>query len=138
MIGITINRISADSVSFGGMSTKVAAVVAVGVVAAIAGASAAIGAARIDQLDRSSGTAELVAGVALVASAVLVAVVALTRTRLAVQEAEIELLRERVLDAELRSEPGVGEDESEDEWENRVLAARDAAADGFVLRCSER
>ena len=134
MDSMSINDVGMEGDNFGGMSARGAALVAVGVIAAIAGAAAAVGAARIDQLDRSSDAAEMVAGIALFASAVLVAVVALARTRLAVQEAEIERLRARVLDAELRSEWGVGEEE----WEDAVLKTQDAGAEQFVLRLSER
>lgn len=117
--------------SFGGMSTRVAAMFAVGVIAAIAGASAVVDAARIDQLDRSSDAADFVAGIALFASAVLVGVVALARTRLAAQEAEIERLRARIVDAELRSEWCA----SDDDWNERMA---DPVADRAVLRVSDR
>ena len=120
--------------SFGGTSTRVAAMVAAGVVAAIAVASAVAVAGRIDRIDRidrSSEAADFLAGVALFASAVLVGVVALTRTRLAAQEAEIERLRARVIDAELRSERCA----SDEEWSECMA---DTAAEGSVLRISER
>jgi CxxC motif-containing protein (DUF1111 family) len=113
------------------MSTRVAAMVAAGVVAAIAVASAVAVAGRIDRIDRSSEAADFLAGVALFASAILVGVVALTRTRLAAQEAEIERLRARVIDAELRTERCA----SDEEWSECMA---DTAAEGSVLRISER
>lgn len=134
MTGTGLKQVGQDKASFGGVNARIASMVAVGVVAAVAGASAAVGAARIDQIDRSTDADELIAGVALFASAILVAVVALARTRLAMQETELARLRERVLDAELRSEMGMGDEE----WEDKVFETRDREADRFVLRCSER
>lgn len=129
--GVSMGGMDNKTASFGGMSTRVAAMFAVGVVAAIAGASAFAGAARIDQLDRSSDSTDFVAGIALFASAVLVGVVALARTRLAAQEAEIERLRARIVDAELRSEWCA----SDDDWNERMF---DPVADRAVLRVSDR
>ena len=129
--GVSMGGMEGKMASFGGMSTRVAAMFAVGVIAAIAGASAVVGAARIDQLDRSSDAADFVAGIALFASAVLVGVVALARTRLAAQEAEIERLRARIVDAELRSEWCA----SDDDWNERMA---DPVADRAVLRVSDR
>lgn len=101
-------------------------VLAVGAVAAVAGAATVIGA---ETLDHASGGAEFVAGMSLCASAMLAVVVCLARTRIEMQREEIERLRTRTLDAEIRAGlldgSGAG-----------LLA--DEAADRFVLRESER
>ena len=101
-------------------TNRTAVVLAVGAMAAIAGAATAIGA---EMLDRAGDGAELVAGMSLFASAMLAVVVCLARTRIEMQRDEIDRLRTRTIDAEIRAE---------------LLGELDEAADRFVLRESER
>jgi hypothetical protein len=129
--GVGMGGRESDRESFGGKSARIAAVFAAGVVTAVAAGSAVVGAVRIDQLDRSSAAADFVAGIALFASAILVAVVALARTRLAAQEAEIERLRAGAIEPELRSEWSA----SDEDWSERMA---DPAADRSAVRISER
>jgi hypothetical protein len=94
-------RAAADALSFGGMGSRVGALVGIALIAATGGAAAAVGAARLDQIGQASESAELVAAIALFASGLLAAVVCLARTHIEAQDAEIERLSLQAIDAEL-------------------------------------
>ena len=111
--------------SFGGLGARAGSMAGVGVVAAMAGAAAAVGAGRLDRIGDANGSAELIAGIALFASGLLAAVVCVARTRLEAQDAEIERLSLCALDAELLG--GMGIDRSLD----------GLAADGCPIRAGD-
>ena len=134
MSGFRVGAMERDGSRSGGLSAGTALLIAV-CVGAIAATAPAADATRIDQFDRTIGSADAVAGLALLASAVLVGIVAMARTRLASQEAEIERLRALVPELDPSADPCGKCGAREDEWIER---AADTAADRSVLRVSER
>jgi len=108
---------------------RVAAPIVVAALSAVAGGAAIVGAQRIDVGgDVAAGSAEIVAGLSLFASALLAVLVCLARTRIELQRSEIERLRARTLEGEphgdLAGEAGYG--------------VEHGAGDRFDVRESER
>lgn len=82
----------------GRLDVRTAGLGAVGALLCLSAVSAGAATARVDD---AASSAEMVAGVALFVSALLLVVVALARTRLAAQQAEIRRLRERTAETEV-------------------------------------
>lgn len=84
---------------------RLAVSVAIAALTAVAGGAAVAGAQRLDDVrDVAADDAALVAGLSLFASALLAVLVCLARTRIEMQRDQIERLRVRALDAELRAD----------------------------------